>query len=83
MTRVRDDVVRILHRLGQYPEILFVLLGEGVAEYYPIRGVLGDNAVLRIGELNVGNVNGEKNGGWISLLGLQSFNAFPQNLQRE
>lgn len=76
VTRVRDDVVGVLHRLGQYPKVLLILIGEGITEYYAIRGILGDHAIFRIGKLDIGNVNGEKDGRWVSLFCFQSFNTF-------
>jgi len=61
---------------------LLVLLGEGITKYYTIRGIFGDDAIFRIGKLNIGNMNGEKDGSWISFFCLQSFDTFPQDLQQ-
>lgn len=82
MTRVGDDVVRIPHGLSQYTEILLILLGKGVTKYYSIRGILRDHTILRVGELDIGNVNSEKNGRRVAFLRLQSFDTLSQNLQQ-
>lgn len=83
MARVRDNVVGVLHGFRQYAEVLLVLIGERVAEYYSVRRILGYNTILRICQLYISHVYRQEYGRRIPLLGLESLDALSQNLKNK